>query len=40
MAKLKGKVCIVTGASGGIGKSVVEKIAVQGINLVLAVRKQ
>ena len=40
MSKLEGKVCIVTGASGGIGKSVVEKLAAQGINLVLAARRE
>jgi len=40
MAKLKEKVCIVTGASGGIGRSLVEKLAAQGTNLVLAARRQ
>ena len=39
MDKLKGKVCIVTGASGGIGKSVVTKLATQGANLILAARR-
>jgi len=40
MNKLKEKVCIITGASGGIGKSVVEKLAAQGANLVLAARRE
>jgi len=39
MAKLNGKICIVTGASGGIGKSLVEKLAAQGASLVLAARR-
>jgi len=39
MDKLKDKVCIVTGASGGIGKSLVEKLAGQGCRLVLAARR-
>ena len=36
---LEGKVCIVTGASGGIGKSIVEKLAKQKATLVLAARR-
>jgi len=40
MSKLGDKVCIITGASGGIGKSVVEKLAAQGISLVLAARRE
>jgi len=40
MNKLKEKVCIVTGASGGIGKSLVEKLAAQGASLVLAARRE
>lgn len=40
MNKLNGKVCIITGASGGIGKSLVEKLAGQGCRLVLAARRQ
>jgi NAD(P)-dependent dehydrogenase (short-subunit alcohol dehydrogenase family) len=36
---LKGKVCIITGASGGIGKAVVEKLAGEGATLVLAARR-
>ena len=39
MDKLKDKVCIVTGASGGIGKSLVEKLAAQGCRLILAARR-
>ena len=39
MDKLKDKVCIVTGASGGIGKSLVEKLAAGGCRLVLAARR-
>ncbi|MCK4912092.1 MAG: SDR family oxidoreductase [Candidatus Omnitrophica bacterium] len=40
MSNLGDKVCIITGASGGIGKSVVEKLAAQGTNLVLAARRE
>lgn len=36
---LNGKVCIVTGASGGIGKPIVEKLSQQNIKLVLAARR-
>ncbi|MBU1121283.1 MAG: SDR family oxidoreductase [Candidatus Omnitrophota bacterium] len=36
---LEGKVCVVTGASGGIGKSIVGKLAANGACLVLAARK-
>lgn len=38
--KMKGKVCIVTGASGGIGRSLVEKLAASGATLVLAARRE
>ncbi|MDP8290369.1 MAG: SDR family oxidoreductase [Candidatus Susulua stagnicola] len=40
MKKLGGKVCIITGASGGIGKSVVEKLAGQDASLILAARRE
>ncbi|MFH1504921.1 MAG: SDR family oxidoreductase [Candidatus Omnitrophota bacterium] len=40
MSNLEGKVCVVTGASGGIGKVIVEKLAKEGMNLVLAARRQ
>jgi len=40
MSNLGGKVCIITGASGGIGKSVVEKLAAGGVSLVLAARRE
>jgi len=36
---IKGKVCIMTGASGGIGKAIVEKLANEGAILVLAARR-
>jgi len=39
MANLEGKVCIVTGASGGIGKILVERLVSQGLTLVLAARR-
>jgi len=39
MADLKNKVCIVTGASGGIGKAMVEKLVKAGATLVLAARR-
>ncbi len=39
MDKLAGKVCIVTGASGGIGKIIVERLAKEGLTLVLAARR-
>ena len=39
MTDLKGKVCIVTGASGGIGKAIVQKLAKSGATLVLAARR-
>ncbi|MBN3039701.1 MAG: SDR family oxidoreductase [Candidatus Omnitrophica bacterium] len=39
MVNLEGKVCIVTGASGGIGKALVEKLAAQKATLVLAARR-
>lgn len=39
MRNLKGKIAIVTGASGGIGKTIVQKLAAQGLALVLAARR-
>jgi len=39
MASLNGKVCIMTGASGGIGKAMVEKLSKEGAILVLAARR-
>ncbi len=39
MDKLQDKVCIITGASGGIGRSLVEKLAGQGCKLILAARR-
>jgi NADP-dependent 3-hydroxy acid dehydrogenase YdfG len=39
MGNLEGKVAIVTGASGGIGKIMVEALAGQGLKLVLAARR-
>ncbi len=39
MVDLKGKVCIVTGASGGIGKAMVERLSGAGATLVLAARR-
>lgn len=39
MLNLKGKVCIITGATGGIGKAIVEKLIAQGATLVLAARR-
>jgi len=36
---IKGKVCIVTGATGGIGKAMCEKLAKEGAILVLAARR-
>lgn len=39
MANLEGKVCIVTGASGGIGKIMVERLAGEKATLVLAARR-
>ena len=40
MVNLAGKVCIVTGASGGIGKVIVKSLADQGLKLVLAARRK
>ncbi|MFC1514822.1 SDR family oxidoreductase [Candidatus Omnitrophota bacterium] len=40
MADLKGKVAIVTGATGGIGRDIVAKLAQAKITLVLAARRQ
>jgi len=40
MSDLKGKVAIVTGATGGIGKDIVTKLADAGIKLVLAARRE
>ncbi len=39
MADLKDKVCIITGASGGIGKVIVARLAQQGAKLILAARR-
>jgi short-subunit dehydrogenase len=38
--ELEGKICIITGASGGIGKAVVKKIAQEKITLVLVGRRR
>ncbi|MCP4653396.1 MAG: SDR family oxidoreductase [Candidatus Omnitrophica bacterium] len=40
MVDLKSKVCIVTGASGGIGQSMVKRLSEAGASLVLAARRQ
>lgn len=37
--KLEGKVCIVTGATSGIGKAISERLSIQGAKLVLSGRK-
>jgi NADP-dependent 3-hydroxy acid dehydrogenase YdfG len=39
MARLEGKVCVITGASGGIGKVIVNRLAQEGAILVLAARR-
>jgi len=39
MENLKGKVCIITGASGGIGKAMVKTLSREGLDLVLAARR-
>lgn len=39
MVNLEGKVCIVTGASGGIGKAIVEKLANSKATVILAARR-
>jgi len=39
MGKLEGKVCIITGASGGIGRAIVNVLAKEGLILVLAARR-
>lgn len=39
MNKLENKVCIVTGASGGIGRVIIEKLAVKGVFFVIAARR-
>ena len=39
MNSLKNKVAIITGASGGIGRVMVEKLAKEGLSLVLAARR-
>lgn len=40
MGKLEDKVCIVTGASGGIGKVIVKKLAQENATLVLVARRE
>ncbi len=40
MAKLEGKVCVITGASGGIGKCIVKRLAKEGAKLILAARRE
>jgi len=40
MSSLNNKTCIVTGATGGIGKVIVEKLSLTGLNLVLAGRRE
>jgi len=39
MGNLKGKIAIITGASGGIGEVIVQKLAKTGLTLVLAARR-
>jgi short-subunit dehydrogenase len=38
MSELKGKTAIITGASRGIGRAIAERLASQGMNLVIAAR--
>ncbi len=40
MAKLKGKVCIVTGATSGMGKGIAELLYAEGAHLILSGRNQ
>lgn len=40
MAELKGRCAIVTGAAGGIGSEIVEKLAREGVNLVISGRTE
>ena len=39
MGKLEGKVCIVTGASSGIGKEIAKYFSNEGAKLILAARR-
>jgi len=39
MVNLEGRVCIITGASGGIGKIIAEKLSQQNLKLILAARR-
>ncbi|MFH1771618.1 MAG: SDR family oxidoreductase [Candidatus Omnitrophota bacterium] len=36
---IEGKVCIITGASGGIGKAIVKKLSLERVKLILAARR-
>lgn len=40
MADLNGKICVMTGATGGIGKALALKLAVSGAKLVLGARRK
>ena len=39
MGKLEGKVCIITGASSGIGKEIAQYFSAEGAKLILAARR-